>query len=266
VTDINNRGQLVGQTGDAAGQGLGFVRDPDGKLTIIELPGPAGVQEVLALNDRGQVTGTWDDRPEPPAIEPGSRHGFVWDRGRLTRFDVPGSLATAAFGINNAGQITGVYADATGGRHGFLLDRGRYRRSMRPAARPTTGVAGANTGDRPAQDEETTMGSIIRIHLRRRLRLAVAGAVVVTALTAATAGASAPPVETPAPHPTRLAPAPAPAPPPGRAPPPLPAGPAPTPGRADSFPGSCSTGAATPPSRRETLTCSCSPAASTTAE
>jgi uncharacterized membrane protein len=132
VTDINNRGQLVGQTGDAAGQGLGFVRDPDGKLTIIELPGPAGVQEVLALNDRGQVTGTWDDRPEPPAIEPGSRHGFVWDRGRLTRFDAPGSLATAAFGINDQGQITGAYADATGSNHGFLLQRGRYTTTDAP--------------------------------------------------------------------------------------------------------------------------------------
>ena len=140
VTDINNRGQLVGMTGDAAGQGLGFVRDPDGKLTIIELPGPAGVQEILALNDRGQVTGTWDDRPEPPTIEPGSRHGFVWDRGRLTRFDVPGSLATAPFGINNAGQITGAYADATGNNHGFVLQRGRYTTIDAPG-RPANSAA-----------------------------------------------------------------------------------------------------------------------------
>lgn len=69
VTDINNRGQLVGQTGDAAGQGLGFVRDPNGRLAIIELPGPAGVQEILALNDRGQVTGTYNNpnaAPGPP--------------------------------------------------------------------------------------------------------------------------------------------------------------------------------------------------------
>jgi YD repeat-containing protein len=126
VTDINDRGQLVGQT-DAAGQGVGFLRDPDGKLTIIKLPGRAGVQEVLALNDRGQVAGQWDDRPETrTVIEPGTRHGFVWDRGRLTRFDVPGSLATGALGINNHGQVTGAYDDAAGRHHGFVLRRGRF--------------------------------------------------------------------------------------------------------------------------------------------
>jgi hypothetical protein len=96
VTDINNRGQVVGQTLDAAGQTIGFLRDPDGKLTIIDLPGRAEVGEVLALNDRGQVAGLWEDRAETPTVEPGTHHGFVWDRGRLAKFDVPGSLGTGA--------------------------------------------------------------------------------------------------------------------------------------------------------------------------
>jgi uncharacterized membrane protein len=126
VTDINDRGQVVGQTLDATGQAIGFLRDPDGKLAIIDLPGGAGVGEILALNDRGQVVGYWDDRYQTPTIEPGTRHGFVWDRGRLTRFDVPGSLATGALGINNAGQVTGSYDDAAGRHHGFVLRRGRY--------------------------------------------------------------------------------------------------------------------------------------------
>jgi uncharacterized membrane protein len=126
VTDINNRGQVVGQELDAAGRTIGFLRDPDGKLTIIDLPGRAEVGEVLALNDRGQVVGLWEDQAETPTVEPGTHHGFVWDRGRLTRFDVPGSLATGALGINNAGQITGAYDDAAGRHHGFVLRRGRY--------------------------------------------------------------------------------------------------------------------------------------------
>jgi uncharacterized membrane protein len=50
----------------------------------------------------------------------------VWDRGRLTRFDVPGSLSTGALGINNSGHITGSYDDADGSHHGFVLQRGRY--------------------------------------------------------------------------------------------------------------------------------------------
>lgn len=126
VTDINNRGQVVGQNLDLGGQGLGFLRQPSGRVTVIDLPGRAAVQEYLAVNDRGQVVGTWDDRFDTDANEPGSRHGFVWDRGHVTRLDVPGSLFTGALGINNRGQITGSYDDADGRHHGFVLQRGRF--------------------------------------------------------------------------------------------------------------------------------------------
>ena len=56
VTDINNRGQLAGQTDDAAGRAIGFVRDPNGRVTTITIPGRE-VGDILALNDRGQVVG-----------------------------------------------------------------------------------------------------------------------------------------------------------------------------------------------------------------
>ena len=37
----------------------------------------------------------------------------------FTPIDVPGSILTRTYGINDAGQIVGVYRDATGG-HGFF--------------------------------------------------------------------------------------------------------------------------------------------------
>jgi hypothetical protein len=127
VTDINDRGQLAGQNLEfVAERSLGFMREPDGRLRVIDLPGRGAVGSYLALNDRGQVVGQWDDRNQTPAKEPGTGHGFVWDRGRLTRFDVLRSLATGALGINNAGQISGSYDDAAGRHHGFVLGRGRY--------------------------------------------------------------------------------------------------------------------------------------------
>jgi uncharacterized membrane protein len=119
VSDINNRGQVVGKANDAQGRRVGFLREPGGKVTTIVLPGGAELDEVLAVNDRGQVAGSWGDRPQTRTVEPGSFHGLVWDRGRLTRFDVPGSLATGALGINNAGQVTGS-VDDTRGHHGFV--------------------------------------------------------------------------------------------------------------------------------------------------
>jgi hypothetical protein len=129
--NVNNRGRLAGQNEAVGGGALGFVREPDGRLTVIDLPGRAAVQEFPALNDRGQVVGQWDDHPETAANEPGSMHGLEWDRGRLTRFDVPGSLSTGALGINNTGQITGAYDDASG-HYGFLLQRGRWTRLDAP--------------------------------------------------------------------------------------------------------------------------------------
>jgi len=46
-------------------------------------------------------------------------HGFLLDQGSYTTLDVPGAFWSSAEGINDAGQIVGVYFDA-GGTHGFL--------------------------------------------------------------------------------------------------------------------------------------------------
>jgi probable HAF family extracellular repeat protein len=45
----------------------------------------------------------------------------------MTRLDVPGSIWTQPFGINDRGQISGGYYDAEGKQHGFLFERGSYK-------------------------------------------------------------------------------------------------------------------------------------------
>ncbi len=45
--------------------------------------------------------------------------GFLDTGGVFTTIDVPGSNYTSAMGINDAGQIVGVFFDSTGD-HGFL--------------------------------------------------------------------------------------------------------------------------------------------------
>jgi uncharacterized membrane protein len=145
VTDINDRGQVVGQTADSQGRGIGFLREPNGRVTIIDVPGAQKVDYPLALNNRGQVVASYTDAGAPTdRFAPDTRHGLVWDRGRLTRFDVPGSQATAAFGINDQGQITGAYADATGSNHGFLLQRGRYTTVDAPGRQADSAAWGIN--------------------------------------------------------------------------------------------------------------------------
>ncbi len=58
----------------------------------------------------------------------GDRHGFLLNKkGVYTTLDVPVADAlTVAEGINNAGQIVGLYADAGGTNHGFILSEGVY--------------------------------------------------------------------------------------------------------------------------------------------
>jgi uncharacterized membrane protein len=145
VTDINDRGQLVGQTADTQGRGIGFLREPNGRVTIIDVPGAEKVDYPLAVNNRGQVAASYTDAGAPPdRFAPNTRHGFRWDRGRITRFDVPRSMATAAFGINDAGQITGAYADADGRNHGFLLQRNRFTRLDAPGRPENSAAWGIN--------------------------------------------------------------------------------------------------------------------------
>lgn len=129
IADINDRGQIVGYYDNPTGGGA-FLRQPTGAITRIEVPG-ALVTNAHAINHRGQVVGAYLEPgavPNPDgAAPPGTVHGYLWDQGRMTRLDVPGSIWTQPFGINDRGQISGGYYDAEGKQHGFLFERGSYK-------------------------------------------------------------------------------------------------------------------------------------------
>ena len=144
VSDINNRGQIVGyyDQPNFAGGGA-FLRDRDGTITAITYPS-AAYTLAHGINDRGQVVGAYLEpgaEPNPDGTIPaGTVHGFVWERGRFTSFDVPGSLYTQASGVNNRGQITGGYYDASGRQLGFLRDGHRYRTLDTPSGNIASGI------------------------------------------------------------------------------------------------------------------------------
>jgi probable HAF family extracellular repeat protein len=110
VTNLNDRGQLIGlyaPTGDPSvlhgfllHRGRYTTFDPDDKA--LTLP--------LGINNRGDIAGYTAVRFE--ATQDVDAHGFVLRRGpggRLTRIDVPGALGTGAMGINDRGQVVGLY-------------------------------------------------------------------------------------------------------------------------------------------------------------
>ncbi|HEY7072567.1 MAG TPA: hypothetical protein VH479_20735 [Acidimicrobiales bacterium] len=134
VRDINDRGQVVGIFGEPAGNDVGYVvrsfrRDRDGTVDDVDIPG-AGETSPYAIDDGGRIVGSYTDAGVTTGTDegypPGTLHGYIQDRNRVTTLDAPGSVATVALDVNDWGQVVGGYIDATGRQHGFLYDHGRY--------------------------------------------------------------------------------------------------------------------------------------------
>jgi uncharacterized membrane protein len=150
----NNRGESVGLYVDDSGLlGRGFLMSRSGRITKIDVPG-AVVTNPLGVNDRGQVVGSWvgpDAKPDPIFGQLKPAHGFVWQSGRFRTFDVPGSITTAGYEINNRGWIVGNYEDADRVLHGYLLRDGKFTAIDHPRASrqpDTTGTRVVGIDDR----------------------------------------------------------------------------------------------------------------------
>jgi probable HAF family extracellular repeat protein len=130
VTDINDRGQVVGYNYGNTGQ-RGFVWE-EGKLTDLGALGGRGggsssePPPPIVINNKGQVAGTYTIG--------GKRHAFVWYRGIKADLGTLGGLdssnpqeplfGSGALAINNRGQVIGSSITAKGERHAFLWNRG----------------------------------------------------------------------------------------------------------------------------------------------
>lgn len=123
---INPQGTIVGDYGDSNFVYHGFVRAPDGAITILDVPeaGTGAFQGTLpaAINAQGVIAGSYYDANN-------GLHGFVRaPGGAVTPFDVPGSgtgpsqgpLVCSADCLTPEGTITGYYFDANFELHGFV--------------------------------------------------------------------------------------------------------------------------------------------------
>jgi probable HAF family extracellular repeat protein len=119
-----------------------FVLDK-GRFTGFDAPGPVGNDNLVKINNRGQIAGGYlEDYVEDStgATVGGRSHGFLRDRrGRITRIDVPGAAGTTPNDLNVAGTIVGIYSDdplhRTDAIRSFLRDaRGRYTSIRVPGA------------------------------------------------------------------------------------------------------------------------------------
>jgi hypothetical protein len=117
-TGINERGQAVGTASDPGySQIATFVYDSRKALFIPVTPEAGyGRTEVFGINDSGVLVG------DVYSLDSSTQSGFVRSTdGAYTIFSHPGSVVTAARGVNNPGLVTG-YADTPTGGVGFIFD------------------------------------------------------------------------------------------------------------------------------------------------
>ena len=137
---INASGDIVGWYFDDSSCGFhGFLLSK-GTYTNIDVPAALGAvpgsTAATAINDRGDITGSYNDSI-------GNTHGFLRSHGSFSTFDVPGAVATYPLGISVQGDIVGwACCGSTGG---FLLSRGTVSAIDFPeAGSPNTVAYGIN--------------------------------------------------------------------------------------------------------------------------
>ena len=110
VTVIADSGEIVGNIpNQSGGAQFLFKQGKYARLTIPNAPG-AG---VTGINPAGTaVVG-------PYSPSPGITAGFLYQNKILTTLQFPGSSTTYAVGVNAAGEVVGLFADANFNSHGF---------------------------------------------------------------------------------------------------------------------------------------------------
>jgi probable HAF family extracellular repeat protein len=122
AADINNRGQVVGDSGNvnAAVWSHAFLYSSGQMIDLGALPGYAYESRGTGINDVGQIVG-YSERSGDYA-----RHGFLYCAGVMTDLNSlidpdAGWTIEEAAAINNSGWIVGSGLNPKGQRHGYVL-------------------------------------------------------------------------------------------------------------------------------------------------
>jgi hypothetical protein len=102
---INAVGEIAGVYQDVAGEGRGFIRSANGAITKFNPGGTGGFTDVRGINNSGIVVGIYSTTNSIPPAQ-----AYVRARdGALTTFTIHGSNYVFPWGINDVGEVTGVY-------------------------------------------------------------------------------------------------------------------------------------------------------------
>ena len=113
---VSAEGSVIGSFIDVEGVYKPYVRHPDGKFLSLDLPHAAQFEYFFlpGVNDAGRVVARAKLIGDIPRTAVGTlQHG-------LQSLEVPGSISTDGWNINQDGSIVGNYDSPDGRRHGFI--------------------------------------------------------------------------------------------------------------------------------------------------
>ena len=113
---INDTGDIVGSSVDSSGEELGFVRFRNGNFSapIVDPNDTCNYTRGTGINNSRLIGGEYQNGSDC------LYHGYFLMGGHFREFDVPDSVSTELYGINNVGDFCGNFTDATGLTQGFV--------------------------------------------------------------------------------------------------------------------------------------------------
>ena len=124
---VNNAGMIAGDYVDAKSVQHGMILAGK-KLTTVDHDScvtsggfAAGAIAFYGINSAGAAAG-WCTSTKTNLYE-----GFVYAGGKFTAVNFPKSNGTQAEGINDNGDVVGLYLDSAGAQHGFLKTGSKYK-------------------------------------------------------------------------------------------------------------------------------------------
>ena len=170
---IDSAGDIVGRWFDLAGHSHGYLLTTGG---FVSIDAPQSLSndtitdtDARGVNNAGTIIGFYNVNHNfgPPNNVISIAHGFLLRGGTFTAIDYPNAVATLPRGINDAGDVVGVYINAdttqnppTVSAHGFIYSKGMYSTVDVPASfdipAPTaTVLSGINEQGQVAGDYTT---------------------------------------------------------------------------------------------------------------
>jgi hypothetical protein len=110
---VNNSGVIAGDYVDSAGVQHGMLLAGTRLTTVNNSSCSAGTLAFYGINSANVVVG-WC-----VSTKTGTDIGFSWAKGKFTAVNFPKGTGTQPTGINDKGEIVGLYFDSAGVQHGF---------------------------------------------------------------------------------------------------------------------------------------------------